>query len=68
MPGSSLSLSGPDVILNTAVAESLAGFLQGLRRAYRLRADSAILKLLKDTFYRPLQGSFSTATDIPMSG
>ena len=50
MPGSSLSLSGPNVILNTAVAESLAGFCKVLEGLTGSELDSAIHKLLKDTF------------------
>ena len=50
MPGSSLSLSGPNVILNTAVAESLAGFCKVLDGLTGSELDSAIHKLLKDTF------------------
>ena len=50
MPGSSLSLSGPNVILNTAVAESLAGFCKVLEGLTGSELDLAIHKLLKDTF------------------
>ena len=50
MPGSSLSLSGPNVILNTAVAESLAGFCKVLDGLTGSELDLAIHKLLKDTF------------------
>ena len=50
MPGSSLSLSGPNVILNTAVAESLAGFCKVLDGLTGENLDSAIHELLKDTF------------------
>ena len=50
MPGSSLSLSGPNVILNTAVAESLAGFCKVLEGLTGSELDPAIHKLLKDTF------------------
>ena len=50
MPGSSLSLSGPNVILNTAVAESLAGFCKILDGLTGSELDLAIHKLLKDTF------------------
>ena len=50
MPGSSLSLSGPNVVLNTAVAESLAGFCKVLDGLTGAELDLAIHKLLKDTF------------------
>ena len=50
MPGSSLSLSGPNVILNTAVTESLAGFCKVLEGLTGSELDLAIHKLLKDTF------------------
>ena len=50
MPGSSLSLSGPNVILNAAVAESLAGFCKVLDGLTGSELDLAIHKLLKDTF------------------
>ena len=50
MPGSSFSLSGPNVILNTAVAESLAGFCKVLEGLTGSELDLAIHKLLKDTF------------------
>lgn len=46
----SLSLSGPNVILNTAVAESLAGFCKVLEGLTGSELDLAIHKLLKDTF------------------
>ena len=58
MPGSSLSLSGPNVILNTAVAESLAGFCKVLDGLTGSELDLAIHKLLKGYLHRPCKDHF----------
>ena len=50
MPGSSLSLSGPNVVLNTAVAEALSQFSDRLAHVSDADLDSAIHDLLKETF------------------
>lgn len=70
MPGSSLSLSGPNVILNTAVAESLAGFCKVLEELTGSELDLAIHKLLKDTFTDHARIIFNSSgyTDEVVSG
>lgn len=50
MPGSSLSLSGPNVILNTAVAEELKQFADILESAPAENLNEAIHDLLKKVF------------------
>ena len=50
MPGSSLSLSGPNVVLNTAVAEELGQFADRLEHVPSGELDAAIHALLKETF------------------
>lgn len=47
MPGSSLSMADPNVIINTAVAESLRSFADALEGAEDM--DTAIDELLRDT-------------------
>lgn len=49
MPGSSLSLSGPNVVLNTAVAEALSVFSDRLNDVPAEKLPEAIRELLKDT-------------------
>lgn len=49
MPGSSLSLSGPNVVLNTAVAEALSSFTEVLSPVPAKALPEAIRKLLQDT-------------------
>ncbi len=48
MPGSSISISGANFMLNTAVAESLKQFADILEKS-KLSFDDAVAKLLKDT-------------------
>ncbi|MCI7795018.1 MAG: glutamine synthetase III [Lachnospiraceae bacterium] len=50
MPGSSLSLSGPNVILNTAVAEELKQFADELETVPEDSKNEAIHALLKKVF------------------
>lgn len=50
MPGSSLSLSGPNIVLNTAVAEELGQFSDTLEKVPAGELDGAIHELLKKTF------------------
>ena len=50
MPGSSLSLSGPNIVLNTAVAEELSQFADRLEKAAAGELDAAIHSLLKEVF------------------
>lgn len=47
MPGSALSISGPNFILNTAVAEVLDGFAERLEKADDVTAE--IYEIVKDT-------------------
>lgn len=47
MPGSALSISGPNFILNTAVAEVLDGFAERLEKAEDVTAE--IYEIVKDT-------------------
>lgn len=49
MPGSSLSLSGPNVVLNTAVAEALSGFSERLESVSPENRMDSVRGLLKDT-------------------
>ncbi len=49
MPGASLSLSGPNVVLNTAVAESLAVFSDLLEQVPQKELPDRIRQLLKET-------------------
>lgn len=49
MPGSSMSLAGPNVILNTAVADALSQFSDVLEKVPAEELDGAIRTLLKDT-------------------
>ncbi len=49
MLGSSLSVAGPNVILNTAVAESLAGFYDELKDVAKDKLDDAVHELVKKT-------------------
>lgn len=50
MPGSALSLSGPNVILNTAVAEELRQFADTLEPALKDGKNEAIHELLRKVF------------------
>ena len=47
MPGSSLSVSGPNVVLNTAVAQALREFYDELKDAAPDQMDSAVHELVK---------------------
>ncbi len=49
MPGASMSLSGPNFVLNTAVAEALGRFSDELENVPKDELDGAIKKLLKDS-------------------
>lgn len=49
MPGSSLSMSGPNVILNTAVAEMLSRFASRLETVPKEHLESAIHDAVKDS-------------------
>lgn len=48
MPGSAFSIAGPNIILNTAVAESLRGFADELEKSVDFKNDLA--SLIKKTF------------------
>ncbi len=48
MPGSSFSIAGPNYVINTIVAESLAVFADALEAATDF--DAALAKLVRDTF------------------
>ncbi|MEY8395102.1 glutamine synthetase III [Lachnospiraceae bacterium 45-P1] len=50
MPGSSLSLSEPNIVLNTAVAEELSRFADRLEKVAAGELDAAIHGLLKEVF------------------
>ncbi len=50
MPGSSLSLSGPNIVLNTAVAEELSQFADRLEKVPAEELSDAIHALLKEVF------------------
>lgn len=50
MPGSSLSLAGPNIVLNTAVAEELGQFADILGKVPAEELSTAIHDLLKETF------------------
>ena len=50
MPGASLSLSGPNVVLNTAVAEELYQFSSRLSQSSDADLSASIHQLLKETF------------------
>ncbi len=47
MPGSSLSVSGPNVVLNTAVAQALREFYDELKDAAPDEMDAAVRRLVK---------------------
>ena len=47
MPGSSLSVSGPNVVLNTAVAQAMREFYDELKDAAPDQMDSAVHELVK---------------------
>ncbi len=49
MPGSSVSLSGPNIVLNTAVAEILSRFCDRLEGVSADEFDKAVHALLKET-------------------
>lgn len=49
MPGASLSISGPNFLLNTAVAEALSQFADVLENRGDMPFDQAVLQLLQDT-------------------
>ncbi|MBR1919489.1 MAG: glutamine synthetase III [Spirochaetales bacterium] len=48
MPGSSFSVSGPNIIINTIVAKELRGFYEELKDATDLNA--AVTKLVRETY------------------
>ncbi|MCL1829049.1 MAG: glutamine synthetase III [Oscillospiraceae bacterium] len=48
MPGSSLSVAGPNIVLNTAAAEALRGFAEFLENSDDFTSDLALL--IKNTF------------------
>ncbi len=50
--GSSVSIAGPNIMLNTAVAESLSIFYEELKDVPADKMDEAIHKLVKDTIVK----------------
>ncbi len=50
--GSSVSVAGPNIMLNTAVAESLSIFYEQLKDVEKDKLDEAIHKLVKDTIIK----------------
>ncbi|MBR3635373.1 MAG: glutamine synthetase III [Lachnospiraceae bacterium] len=50
--GSSVSVAGPNIMLNTAVAESLSVFYEELKDVPKDKLDEAIHKLVKDTIIK----------------
>ncbi|MCR5651972.1 MAG: glutamine synthetase III [Lachnospiraceae bacterium] len=50
--GSSVSIAGPNIMLNTAVAESLSFFYEVLKDKDPERMDEAVHKLVKDTIIK----------------
>ena len=49
MLGSSISVAGPNIVLNTAVAEALSQFYEILKDVPAEEMDAAVRKLVKDT-------------------
>jgi len=50
--GSSVSIAGPNIMLNTAVAESLSLFYEELKDVAPEKMDEAVHKLVKDTIIK----------------
>ncbi|MCR4750044.1 MAG: glutamine synthetase III [Lachnospiraceae bacterium] len=50
--GSSVSVAGPNIMLNTAVAESLSIFYEELKDVPKDKMDEAVHKLVKDTIIK----------------
>ena len=49
MPGSSLSVAGPNIVLNTTVAEEVRQFADALEGTPEAEMEQAVRKLLKET-------------------
>ena len=52
MPGSSISVAGPNIVLNTAVAESLRQFYEELKETPADRLDEAVHELVKRAIFK----------------
>ncbi len=50
--GSSVSVAGPNIMLNTSVAESLSGFYEVLKDVEPAKMDEAVHKLVKETIIK----------------